>query len=299
MSGSVFLSAQHTPETDLPPEQCGHCCGWSESLGNPPSGWAVKHPQAPATTTGLQLLLAPQYTMWEQAPQVVSAWLTQSEQARLDALRHASRRREFIACRYALRQLLAATTGTATDHWQLDAIEGQAPHLNASHHGAEVAASTFLSLSHSGTHLACAVGSEPVGVDLEMDDARGRKRDVLALAAVACTDHEMQQLASMASESARHRRFLQWWTLKEAFFKRSGAGLSFASIRRVECRPWAPGDELQHLQARSWLGVVGDGHHVFLSVCATQSGVRSCRLAADSSIKWLEVSDWSLIAPLL
>jgi len=237
--------------------------------------------------------------MWEQAPQVTSAWLTESEQARLDAIRHASRRREFIACRYALRQLLAAKNGTDADHWQLDALEGKAPHLSASHHGAEVVASTFLSLSHSGTHLACAVGSDPVGVDLEVDDARGRKRDVLALAAVACTDHEIQQLASIASESARHRRFLQWWTLKEAFFKRSGAGLSFASIRSVECRPAAAGDELQHLQARSWLGAMEGGKQVFLSVCAAQGGIRSCHLTADSSIKWLEVSDWSLIAPSL
>lgn len=234
--------------------------------------------------------------MWEQAPQVVSSWLTESEQARLGAILQASRRREFIACRYALRQLLAAANGTDADYWQLDAIEGRAPHLNASHHGAEVAASTFLSLSHSGMHLACAVGSDPVGVDLEMDAARRRKRDLSALAAVACTDQEIKQLALITSESARHRRFMQWWTLKEAFFKRSGVGLSFASIRSVECRPSAAGDELQHLQARSWLGAVEGGHHVFLSVCAAQSGIRSCQLTADSSIKWLEVSDWSLIA---
>lgn len=261
----------------------------------------VAQPRAVAATAGpaaatLRLLLAAQPRMGGHAQRLAPGWLTQSEQSRLSGMRKSSRRQEFVACRYALRQLLASAHGIPAEHWRLDAPDGSPPTLNVSHHGADAAASTHLSLSHSDTYLACAAGPQPVGIDLEVKDLRVVKRDVLALAAMACSDGEMRQLRGIDCERTRYRLFLQWWSLKEAYFKCLGTGLDFASIRSIECRP-ADLDEGRALaHARSWKGRTSADHAVLLSVCALEGPVQPCALHVDADIEWKEEGGWNLIA---
>lgn len=240
-------------------------------------------------------MLAQQTSMWVQAQQLAPGWLTEDELARLNAMRQPARRQEFVACRYALRHLLAATDGRRAEHWRLDAPMGSTPHVNVRHHGLDVAASTYLSLSHSGPYLACAAATRPVGVDVEVRDVRAVKRDVLALAAMACTDEEMRQLQAIGCESSRHRLFLQWWSLKEAYFKCIGTGVDFSSIRRIECRPMVHGEGPMLAHARSWVGTTSVGFDVLLSVCFLEDGMQPYELKNDADIEWLGESDWSLI----
>lgn len=237
--------------------------------------------------------------MAARAQQLAPGWLTGSEQARLAALQQLARRQEFIACRYALRHLLATGSSTPAEHWRLDAPEGRAPQLNADHHGVDAAASTHLSLSHSGAYLACAVGSQPVGVDLEVKDLRAGRRDVLALAGMACTPGELGQLQALDEGPARYRHFLQLWSLKEAYFKCTGTGVDFSVIRRIECRPAGQGDdEAQVLaHARAWHGVMAGGHEVMLSVCVLGAGgVPPCSLQVDADVAWHGEGGWRLVA---
>ncbi len=255
------------------------------------------------STPALQLLLAAQAPLAARAQQLAPGWLTGSEEARLAGMQHAARRQEFIACRHALRHLLATGSGTAVDHWRLDAPEGRAPHLNAQHHGVDAAASTHLSLSHSGAYLACAVGhGQPVGIDLEVKDLRASRRDVLALAGMACTPGELAQLQALDDGPARHRHFLQMWSLKEAYFKCTGTGVDFSVIRRIECRPAGPAGQGQVLaHARAWHGATAGGHHdVLLSVCVLPGAgeqVPPCLLTqADADIAWHGEGAWHLVA---
>lgn len=254
---------------------------------------------AAATATSiasLSLLLAAQSRMWGHAQLLAPGWLTQSEQSRLSGMRKSSRHQEFVACRYALRQLLATAQGTNAGYWRLNGYEGSPPTLSASHHGADSAASTHLSLSHSGAYLACATGPQPVGIDLEVRDVRVVKRDVLALAAMACSDWEMRQLRTIDCERSRYRLFLQWWSLKEAYFKCLGTGVSFASIRSMECRPADHGEGHVLAQARSWRGKTSDDHAVLLSVCVLDGAVPPGALCVDADIEWEEEGGWSLVA---
>lgn len=251
------------------------------------------------STPALQLLLAAQAPLAAGARQRAPGWLTGSEEARLAGMQNPARREEFIACRYALRQLLAMAHGTTADHWRLDAPEGRAPHLNAQHHGEEVTAATHLSLSHSAAYLACAAAPHPVGIDLEVKDLESSsRRDVLALAGMACTPGELAQLQPLDDGPARQRHFLQIWSLKEAYFKCMGTGVDFAAIRRIECQPAglpSRGQVLVH--ARAWQGTTAGGHAVLLSVCVLGAGgLPPCSLQVDADVAWQGDGDWRLVA---
>lgn len=78
-------------------------------------------------------------------------------------------------------------------------------------------------LSHSASLVACAVSREhELGVDLEDLE---RELDPLELAPRVCSPAEQAALAGLEPR-ARQRRFLEAWTLKEAYLK--GRGLGFA-----------------------------------------------------------------------
>ncbi|WP_298211423.1 4'-phosphopantetheinyl transferase superfamily protein [Acidovorax sp.] len=151
-------------------------------------------------------------------------------------------------------------------------------------------------MSHSGAYLACATGPQPVGIDLEVRDVRVVKRDVLALAAMACSDWEMRQLRTIDCERSRYRLFLQWWSLKEAYFKCLGTGVNFASIRGIECRQADHGEGHALAQARSWRGKTAADHAVLLSVCVLDGAVPPDALHVDADIEWEEEGGWSLVA---
>lgn len=247
----------------------------------------------------LHLLLAAQAPLAARTQHMPPGWLSAGEQARLATLQHPARRAEFLACRHALRQLLALGSNTSAGDWRLDAPEGRAPHLNAQHHGEQAAASTHLSLSHSGAYLACALGhGQPVGIDLEVKDLHAGRRDVLALAAMACSPGELAQLQALDEGPARYRYFLQIWSLKEAYFKCTGTGVDFSAIRSIQCAPSGkPGQGQVLAHARAWHGATAGGQAVLLSVCVLGAGgLPPCSLQVDADVAWQGEGDWRLVA---
>jgi 4'-phosphopantetheinyl transferase len=246
--------------------------------------------------SGAHVLVASQASMWAHAQPLEAGWGTQSEQARMAAMQHPARRQEFVACRHALRSLLARTTSTALDHWALDAPEGNAPRLNAQRHGADAAASTHLTLSHSGHYLACALAAQPVGVDLEVENLRSSRRDVLALAAIACSDDEAQRLQAAGCERTQRQMFVQWWSLKEAYFKCIGTGVDLSSIRHIECRPAVDKVAGTLAHGRSWSGKTALGQDVALSLCSLDHNTRSSAILDGNGMVWRGQDDWALVA---
>src|SRR5262249_397343 len=85
----------------------------------------------------------------------------------------------------------------------------------------EVAPRLRFSLSHTRTVVACAVGAElDIGLDVE-DVARDAPLDV----AERFAPSERAALEALPSHE-RKRRFFVYWTLKEAYAKARGLGLS-------------------------------------------------------------------------
>ena len=149
-----------------------------------------------------------------------------AEQARLDRITSAKRRAEFLAGRWLMRRLLAATHGGEPARWMLSAPEDGPPSCSE-------LPGLHLGLSHSGDWVAAAVSTAPVGIDLETP---GRPRDVLALADAVCGDAERERLRALDGV-ARDEAFRVLWTLKEAWLKRRTEGVAPDRLAALATRP--------------------------------------------------------------
>lgn len=87
----------------------------------------------------------------------------------------------------------------------------------------------YVSLSHSGQMVACAVSSRPVGIDIER--IRPVKPNLMRRVCVA-EELDYVLAGSCLSEdqpcedAAILRRFFEIWTGKEAYFKKCGTGIT-------------------------------------------------------------------------
>lgn len=84
----------------------------------------------------------------------------------------------------------------------------------------------FVSLTHSGNFVACALSNNPVGIDLEV------KRDFNPRVLKALCDAEREFVAKSKDEAIA---FLKIWTAKEAYLKMTGEGL--AGFSKAEVLP--------------------------------------------------------------
>jgi len=127
--------------------------------------------------------------------------------------------RTFVRSRAFLRKLLEAQTGVAAPVWRFGANEHGRPFiaLPEQHRG------LHFNLSHTRSMTACVLAAQPeIGIDVEN---AAQPRDFPAIARGFFTPEEAQALAGVAGEEQR-RLFYRFWTLKEAYIKAIGTGLS-------------------------------------------------------------------------
>ncbi|MGA3302951.1 MAG: 4'-phosphopantetheinyl transferase superfamily protein [Methylovirgula sp.] len=126
-----------------------------------------------------------------------------------------SARKTFLARRALLRHFLATVLGCGADEVVVGVDPSGAPNLIAPKQNAP----PFLSVSGRGSFAAFAAAPTPIGVDLEIlgapDDLPGAMLD----------ESEWTRLSSL-NKVARHKAFLEIWTLKEAYLKARRLGLS-------------------------------------------------------------------------
>ncbi|WP_146909555.1 4'-phosphopantetheinyl transferase family protein [Arenimonas daejeonensis] len=132
-----------------------------------------------------------------------------------------------------MRELAARSFGGEPGQWCWDDQAGPRPQLLRD------GVRAWATLSHSGEHLAAAVASQPIGLDLELPR---RPRDVMALARHMFAADEVSRLDETEAGVERERRFYMFWALKEARGKRGGEGLQATQARRISARPGAAGD---------------------------------------------------------
>ena len=129
-------------------------------------------------------------------------------------------RRDFAVAHTLLRRVLASAGSLPAHGWRLGAIDGGKPHIVGA-----VGADTDISFNLTHTHglVACAVGRGfDIGIDVErvtMD------RDVALIGDAYFAPIEREWLAAVP-ESERPARFIEIWTLKEAWLKATGVGLT-------------------------------------------------------------------------
>lgn len=179
-----------------------------------------------------------------QAAAAGLVWLSDSERTRLDTLSAPLRRAQFLAGRWGARHLMAAVHGgDALADWCLHAPHDAPPRLVRGRQALHVA------ISHSGDHVACAISAAPVGLDLEVPR---RPRDIAALCGGVCTAAEQARLRALPM-AQRADHFYRMWTLKEAWLKRHGEGVSLARLAALHTQA-VPSQEAAHeaAEGRSW-----------------------------------------------
>jgi 4'-phosphopantetheinyl transferase len=162
--------------------------------------------------------IAPLARVLAEAPPDTARWLSESEQARLAALRHAGRRAQFVAGHWLVRVLLARAWGEAPAQWSLCERRSRAPSVRG-HESLQV------SISHADAWIAAAVADAPIGIDLE---PRGRRLDD-AIAPLLVNAGE-----DPASLDAQAR--LERWVAKEAWLKRADGSALPARLERLQLR---------------------------------------------------------------
>jgi 4'-phosphopantetheinyl transferase len=146
--------------------------------------------------------------------------LSAEERARHDTFVLRRSRRDFAVAHDLLRRTLSAHGGRAPHEWAFTSSAHGKPTLTPA-----LRAETGLSfnLAHTDGLVACAVvREEAIGIDVETID---RGADAFAVARRFFSAAEIVDLERCA-ESTRPTRFVEIWTLKEAYVKAVGNGLA-------------------------------------------------------------------------
>jgi len=137
--------------------------------------------------------------------------MSPQRQQRVLRLRRDEDRRRTLAAEMLARRLLCARFGAEPKASAIENAESGQPVL--------VGLPGYISLSHSGSWVMCALSDQPVGADIEIISDRGQ-----GLLEKICSDEE--QAYVLCSGQHDPIRFFRIWTAKEACLKRAGKGLS-------------------------------------------------------------------------
>ena len=144
--------------------------------------------------------------------------LSLEEQERMRKFYKKSLSHVFLAAHGLKRNVLAQMTGCLPSELQFEASEQGKPLIS----GPAMATDWHFNLSHTHGLVAVAASCQPVGIDVE---ELSRQVPDLDIAKRYFSQREYQHIAATAP-SEQARLFLQYWTLKEAFLKAEGWGLS-------------------------------------------------------------------------
>jgi 4'-phosphopantetheinyl transferase len=153
---------------------------------------------------------------------VLDPWLTvlnEEERARAGRFFRTSDRRQFIAAHGMLRAILSYFVGGAPQDWRFITKARGKPALHPMHnqHGLD------FNISHTDGAVVCAITRGcAIGVDIENEERAGSH---LCIGEAYFAPAEFALLRA-APASERSALFLRLWTLKEAYVKASGQGLS-------------------------------------------------------------------------
>ena len=146
------------------------------------------------------------------------ATLSSDERTRHARIRMPAARHEFLVARVLLRSVLSHYADVPPSGWVFRYDEHGRPDVAfpAAHRRLQ------FNLTHTRDLVACVVGlDDPVGIDAE--DARRPVPD--SLGARVLSRSELSALRALPP-GERQRRFFEYWTLREAYAKARGVGLS-------------------------------------------------------------------------
>lgn len=161
--------------------------------------------------------LSDQVSCWQRADSYLSI-LSAAERQRHDAFRFARDRHTFRVAHALLRQTLSFYQDTAPQAWCFETGPHGRPEIAAPND-----TRLRFNLAHTAGLVACAmtIGGD-IGIDVEAVD---RDLSIEPLAKLVLSESEREELSRHA-DAEQHDRFIEYWTLKEAYIKATGLGLS-------------------------------------------------------------------------
>jgi 4'-phosphopantetheinyl transferase len=154
----------------------------------------------------------------ETALAVLLDLLSIDERERYDRFRFAHDRRDFAAAHALLRRALSECGDVAPAAWRFETNAHGKPALAQAH-----ASDLTFNLSHTRGLVACVVARcTALGIDVEPVDRAATGREI---AVRYFSPDEIRLLDAVPAHEYR-RRFIDVWTLKEAYIKGIGLGLS-------------------------------------------------------------------------
>ena len=157
------------------------------------------------------------------APSAPDAWLSESEQLRLQRLKIANRRAQFLSGHWLVRRLLNQQFGKPASDWQLIERTNLPPAVLGF-------AEVQISISHSGDWIAAAISNSAIGIDLEQRRERAgllRFQQLLLAPGEALDSLDLDQL-------------LQRWVAKEAWIKRQHGSALPEQLAELKLMPASP-----------------------------------------------------------
>jgi len=177
--------------------------------------------------SGIQILHPGEVHVWFAVPEElpreslreIEGWLSPDEQLRCSRFQQMADRRRNLVGRALIRSVLSSYLQTDPKSLRFVENEFGRPELEPS---AAYPRLRFNLSKTSGMVACCVARNHEVGLDVE--DLR-RSVDVTPLATRFFAPAETRDLLALP-EHARRQRFFEYWTLKEAYVKALGAGLT-------------------------------------------------------------------------
>ena len=184
--------------------------------------------------------------IWRMRKSADISYLTESEMTFSKKYASADSKDAYLKGRSGLRAFASLYASIAPSEVKIEITKSGKPFF-------ENIAGLHFNISHSGSEVAIAFSTKPVGFDMEVLD---RKRDCLAIAERFFTAEESREV-KMAGDSA-NKLFARLWTAKEAMLKLSGEGLVGGLDRATSLsdQEGRLADQRIHLARLDWEGVV-------------------------------------------
>ena len=150
-------------------------------------------------------------------------YMDKTRKRKVERVQKECSKKSTLAGEWMVRQLLSQVTGESKEAFVILEDEKGKPYV-------QNVTDIFFNISHSDTKIAVAVSDEPVGVDIEILRPRSLK-----IAQKVCTPEELLYVfghepskEELKQEQSGEilRRFLEIWTVKEAYFKCIGTGIT-------------------------------------------------------------------------
>jgi 4'-phosphopantetheinyl transferase len=171
-------------------------------------------------------------------------FLSEDERSRADRFKREHLKRNFVAARGNLREILAQKLGCEPEKIQFSYSDRGKPYLHKSHNYEEI----YFNLAHSQDWVIYTVCRDrEVGIDLEYINP---KCDVDSIAERYFLPSEQKIIKSLGDHD-KYLAFYRAWTLKEAYGKATGQGIANI-LDHVDVSPLLEMTMGETLQIQDW-----------------------------------------------